>query len=163
MSGSSIFQRIKTALQAFSSPPAQRQAEKHQRVLDKLREDSRRAAQGAEAARREKARKVLAEIPPWPAGPPRNFIKTYEASPTSETVNAAEVETLEGIVFDTYPILGSRMDGSDDSSGFDVVSGEQITSWEPDYSGIRCGKAVRIKYVKRNGEAHQVLEVWVEQ
>ncbi len=144
-----------------------------QQKLEKQMEEfyarQREKEKAAEEADRQRAREVLAKFPPPPAGQPRNLVKVFGTAPDSPAASGQGVTTVEGVVFDTYPVLGSRMDDSDGYDGFDVISGDDITSWRKVYWGIEVGKAVRIKYVRQRERPHnredddEILEVWVEE
>jgi hypothetical protein len=97
------------------------------------------------------ARAVLAKVPASTA--PRPFRTVFEAPPEVRTAVASRpVQELEGIVTDTYGCISGHLDGADDFSAFDMIGpGEKITSWRDDYTEIKIGCAVRMKFV--NGPA----------
>jgi len=99
--------------------------------------------------------------------------KIYDARLTGTP--AGPVQTIEGVIADTYGVMTGHLGGGDECDAFVVLSGEYETTWrqmknpEIEMGVIRSGKVVRIKYVNDNPSLTErdhlddpVLEIWIE-
>lgn len=125
----------------------------------------------ADADDLERARGVLASIPPPIAGQVRSFVKIHEA-PALSSPPDGEIQFVEGTVFDIYSVMTGSMSGDDDFLAFKLIgSGDQVTSWRKGSIDVELGNLVRIKFIfvksvisRGNDNDHiddPILEVWV--
>jgi len=125
----------------------------------------------ADADDLERARGVLASIPPPIAGQVRSFVKIHEA-PALSSPPDGEIQFVEGTVFDIYSVMTGSMSGDDDFLAFKLIgSGDQVTSWRKGSLDVELGNLVRIKFVliksvisRGNDNDHiddPILEIWV--
>jgi hypothetical protein len=101
----------------------------------------------ADAENLERARSVLASIPPPLPEQVRTFVKIYEA-PASSSTPDGEIQLIEGTVFDIYSVMTGGMSGDDDFLAFKVIShGDRMTSWRKGSIDLALEDYIRIKFV----------------
>jgi len=130
----------------------------------------------AEQAKRAElfARKLAAARRFRASGPPprpvveQNFVSIYVGP---EMAPGANLVIVEGVVFDVYGVISGGMDGSNDFTGFDLITTQdEVSTWRQHCPQIERGSTLRIKFIdlQNCGAAGDhmddpVLEIWIDQ